>query len=213
MQPKPNREKSVFHIPAKWLGLLILTLMTLVGCSSGGGSSTGSGGATNASKILVIGDSIGTGFGLAVPYPNRIAQATGAIVINDSVDGRVTAVGAGRVMGLLSTHRPTHLVVLLGTNDARVGSVSNAISNLQFMVNAANASGAIAVVGTLPPYLTTATLNQRSAEISHGIRSLSGARIADIRSALGDGSATIADGIHPNDTGQQIIANTFIGQL
>ncbi|NKB61735.1 MAG: hypothetical protein GKR95_06215 [Gammaproteobacteria bacterium] len=74
-------------------GLLILTIIlsSLVGCSSGGGSSSGGGGATSASKILVIGDSIGTGYGLAVPYPVRIQQSTGATLINDSADGRVTS--------------------------------------------------------------------------------------------------------------------------
>ncbi len=56
-----------------------------------GGSSSGGGGATSASKILVIGDSIGAGYGLAVPYPVRIQQSTGATLINDSADGRVTS--------------------------------------------------------------------------------------------------------------------------
>ena len=104
-------------------------------------------------------------------------------------------------------------MVLLGTNDARVGSVSGAVSNLQFMVNSANAAGAVAVVGTLPPYLTTAALNARSEQISQGIRGLSGARIADIRSSMGDGSTTIADGVHPNGAGQQIIADVFAASL
>ena len=192
--------------------IVSMLLLGLVGCSSGGGSSSGGGGAGN-SKILVIGDSIGTGFGLAVPYPDRIRQATGAEVINDSADGRVTSEGAARVMSLLSVHQPTHLLVLLGTNDARVGTVSGALSNLQFMINAANSSGVIAVVATLPPYLTTATLNNRSAQISSGIRGLGGARIAEVRNALGDGSSTIADGVHPNAAGQQIIADVFSGQL
>ncbi len=116
-------------------------------------------------------------------------------------------------MGLITLHKPTHLIVLLGTNDARLGTVSGALRNLQYMINFANSSGVTAIVGTLPPYLTTATLNQRSAEISSGIRSLSGARIAEVRNALGDGSVTLADGIHPNDVGQQIIADTFVGQL
>ncbi len=199
---------------ALWLAALGIVMSSLLGCSSGGGSASGgSGGASSASKVLVIGDSIGTGFGLAVPYPDRIQQSTGVTLINDSADGRVTAEGAARVVSLISLHKPTHLIVLLGTNDARVGSVSGALRNLQYMIEVANSSGVTAVVGTLPPYLTTAALNLRSEQISNGIRALSGARIAEVRNSLGDGSTTIADGVHPNDLGQQIIADTFVAQL
>ena len=182
----------------------------MVSCGGSGGSSSSGGSASNT--IVVIGDSIGTGFGVATPYPTRIRSSTGATVISDSVNGRMTAAGAGIVGSLLNSHRPTHLVVLLGTNDAIRGDVGTALRNLQSIVNTANASGVIPILGTLPAITRSASFDVKADQISSGIPGL-GARVAQVRLALGDGSTTLADGIHPNDFGQQLIANAFIGQL
>ena len=190
---------------------ILLTIIGIVvaGCG-GGGSSSGAG--TTLDSILVIGDSIGNGAGVATPYPVRIGNATGVPVFNDSVSGRLTDEGLAVAAGLLAAYEPSHLVVLLGTNDAG-RDISNTLSNLQMIINLGNAADATVVIGTLPPITNSPGDNARATIVSDGIRGLGGASIADVRTAMGDGSTTIADGIHPNDLGQDIIAREFLNRL
>jgi len=164
-------------------------------------------------KVLVISDSIGTGYGKATPFPDRIANAITIDLISDSVNGRQTRDGVKIVIEQLSLHKPSHLIVLLGTNDAKNGIVETAIENLQEIVDVANSAGVVAIVGTLPPNLRSVEYNEFASRISNGIRDLNGAEIAEIQNTFGDGSTTIVDGIHPNDIGQQIIADTFLKHL
>jgi len=205
------------HQLRKVLNVLIISLLffSLGGCGKSGDSNTGAGGGTTGTpltKLLVLGDSIGNGFGIASPFPGRIASARGVPVINNSVNGRNTGGGLAVVASLLAKHLPSHMAVLLGTNDARKGT-GGALSNLQGIINAGNAAGVKVVVGTLPPITRSSSSNSRSASISNGIRGLSGAAIADVRRAFGDGKSTIADGLHPNAKGQQIIADEFLKHL
>ena len=161
----------------------------------------------------MISDSIGTGYGKATPFPDRIARIVNVEVISDSVNGRQTRGGVAVIKEQLELHKPSHLFLLLGTNDVQFGSVETAISNLQDIVNAANNSGVVAVVGTLPPFLRSDQGNDLANCINVGIRDLIGADIADIQNILGDGRTTIEDGIHPNNNGQQVIAEEFLKHL
>ena len=191
--------------------LFFLVAVMLTAC--GGGSSSSGGSDTNPTvrSVVAISDSLGTGFGIATPWPNRLATGLGVNVNNNSVSGEQTSYGVGIIGNLIDQHQPTHVVILLGTNDAIRGSVSNAIANLQAMVDAARARNVIPIVGTLPPITRSSTENARAAEISTGIRGLSGAVVAEVRGALGNGSLYIVDGVHPNAAGQQVIADTFAG--
>ena len=193
----------------KTKAILVIIGLLIAGC---GGSDSSSDAGPTLIKILVIGDSIGNGAGIATPYPVRIGGATGIPVINDSVSGRLTGEGLAVAAGLLTQHQPSHLVVLLGTNDAR-RDISNTLSNLQAIVNLGNAAAAKVVIGTLPPLTNSSDDNARAAIVSDGIRGMGGASIAEVRDAMGDGSTTIADGIHPNDGGQEIIAREFLKHL
>ena len=198
-----------YLLRVKTKAIVLLIGLVIAGC---GGSDSSSGTGTTLVKILVIGDSIGNGAGIATPYPSRIKRATGVPIINDSVSGRLTAEGLAVAEGLLTEHQPSHLVVLLGTNDAR-REISSTLSNLQMIVNLGNAAGATVVIGTLPPLTNSSDDNARAAIVSDGIRGLGGASIAEVRDAMGDGNTTIADGIHPNDLGQEIIAREFLNHL
>lgn len=193
----------------KTKAIFFIFALVITGC---GGSDSSSGSGEALVKILVIGDSIGNGAGIATPYPARIKSATGVPVINDSVSGRLTDEGLAVAEGLLAEHQPSHLVVLLGTNDAR-REISNTLSNLQMIVALGNASAANVVIGTLPPLTNSSDDNARASIVSDGIRGIDGASIAEVRDAMGDGTSTIADGIHPNDLGQEIIAQEFLKHL
>ena len=203
---------------------LLLALCALFLTSCGGGSSSSGSGAQTAPppvaapptpslSVVAIGDSIGNGFGLATPWPVLLGDILGAPVNNNSVTNEQTDFGVRIIGERLDAVQPTHVVILLGTNDALRGSVDAAIANLQTMVDMARARNVIPIVGTLPPITRDATENFRAEQISAGIRGLSNARIAGVRGALGDGNATIADGVHPNQMGQQIIADAFAQQF
>jgi len=194
--------------------LLLLLSLSLVACDSGGSSSSGGSGsgASNrtATKIVAIGDSIGA---RELSWPTVVGQMSGVRVANYSQDSLKTSDFVGRVEGILARENPSHLLILLGTNDARSGSVSGAVSNLQVMVNIANSAGVVAIVGTIPPNFRSASEDARAASISSGIRNLNGARIANVRENLGGNSSYFPDGLHPNSAGSRIIGSAFNDRL
>lgn len=203
----------------KQLFLVNFLFFALVACG-GGSSGDGAGGGAAADPaapaltgVVAIGDSIGNGFGIATPWPTLLQNSISVSVSNTSVTGEQTAFGVQVITGLLQDNTPSHVLILLGTNDAIRGSVDAAIANLQTMVDIANANNVIAVVGTLPPILVDSAANNRAAQISNGIRGLSGAVVAEVRGSLGDGQGLFPDGIHPTTAGQQIIADAFLSVL
>lgn len=195
---------------------VLIPLLALLLTACGGGSSS-SGAASDApaagaiTNVVAISDSFGTGFGLATPWPTLLADALGVPVFNDSVNGRETPVGVAIIQGLLDSQNPSHVVILLGTNDALSGVPSEAASNLQQMVDIANANDVIAIVGTLAPITQSAAQDANAASISSAILGISGAQIADIRAQLGP--ELIVDGIHPADEGQQLITDIFLAEF
>lgn len=192
--------------------IILAISLFIAACGGGGSDSGGEQAATDPAAIrsvVAIGDSIGTGFGIATPWPELLGGAIGRTVVNNSVSGEQTGFGVASIERLIDANNPSHVFILLGTNDAIRGSVPNAVSNLQTMVDFARARNVVPIVGTIPPITNSASQNSRAAQISQGIRGLNNAVVAEVRGALGNGSSTIADGIHPNQNGQQIITNTF----
>jgi hypothetical protein len=114
------------------------------------------------------------------------------------------------VESILDSEKPSHLLILLGTNDSRGGIVGGAVSNLQAKADMANARGVVVIIGTIPPNLQDASADARNAAISDGIRGIQGALIAEVRGALGDGRGLFPDGLHPNEMGSTIIADAFL---
>ena len=213
-----NTPRMKFKIAKyKYTLLCLFAAMTLTACG-GGGSSDGAGVEEGPvgpafTGIVAIGDSIGNGFGIATPWPTLVGNSVPVPVSNTSVTGEETDFGVSVISGLIADNNPSHVLILLGTNDAIRGSVSNAISNLQTMVNIANSNNVIAVVGTIPPIPANSEFDARAAQISDGIRGLSGATIAEVRGALGDGMGLFPDGIHPTTPGQQIIADAYLAVI
>lgn len=200
--------------------ILILPLLGLflTGCGGGGGSSAEGGGSAGSAglerRIVVIGDSIGTGFGASFAFPDRIRSITGVPVINVSKGGSTAELGASRAADLIAEHRPRWLVMLLGTNNAggSGGGVNGAVSALRAAANVANGAGVIPVIGTLPPITRSTKENNNARAISDGIRGIDNARIAPINSST-NGSHIGSDGKHPNDSGQEIISQLFSQQI
>ena len=111
-------------------------------------------------RILVVGDSLSAEYGLArgtgwvALLQARLAQKKiYAEVFNASISGDTTAGGRARLAPLLRQHRPTHVILELGGNDALRGLPLDATSaNLAAMARAARAAGAkVMVVGMQVP--------------------------------------------------------------
>ena len=166
------------------------------------------------SKIAVIGDSIGNGYNLATPWPTLIKEKLKITMFNTSISGKQTGWGLEIIDDMLDTHQPSHLLISLGTNDAARGPFDGAaIANLQAMVDIANAKGVAVIVGTVIPNHQSKQADQHAQQINQGIMQLSKASIVDVRAKMGDAEGLLADGVHPNQQGQQVIANAFLEQL
>lgn len=111
--------------------------------------------------VLVLGDSLSAEYGLKRGtgwvrlLEARLAQEKiAARVVNASISGETTAGGRSRLPALLAQHRPTHVVIELGGNDALRGlPLSMTEDNLSQMTLAAQQAGArVLLVGMqLPP--------------------------------------------------------------
>lgn len=207
---------------------LILSLpIFLVLFSCGGGGSNSGGGGDQMSiappmedpnrviSIVAIGDSIGNGAGYTnQPWPVIVADSLGVPLVNNSVNGRQTAEGLRLIRTLIENNNPSHVLILLGTNDStKGGTVSGAISNLQEMATIARDLGVIPVIGTTVPNTRSTTFNQKSADIAAGVRMIDNAIIAETRGAMVGNSGLFADDVHPNASGQNVIARAFIDVL
>lgn len=111
--------------------------------------------------ILVVGDSLSAEYGLergsgwvALLERQLSREKIAATVVNASISGDTTSGGRSRIASLLRQHRPTHVILELGANDALRGlPLSMTQANLDEMAKAAKAAGAkVLIVGMqLPP--------------------------------------------------------------
>lgn len=105
----------------------------------------------NPLKLLVVGDSISAGYGVASGegwvdlLPKSLTVDMD--VTNASISGETTVGGLARFDGLLSKHSPDIVVIELGGNDGLRGYPLKRIAqNLDSMINAAKSSGSCGVV-------------------------------------------------------------------
>lgn len=110
--------------------------------------------AASAPVLLVLGDSISAGYGLAAGegwvhlLADRLRKEGYPYeVVNASISGDTTAGGRSRLPALLSQHRPRIVIVELGGNDAlRGGNLDATRANLDTMVGAIQSAGARALI-------------------------------------------------------------------
>jgi acyl-CoA thioesterase-1 len=110
--------------------------------------------------ILVVGDSLSAEYGLrrgsgwVALLERRLAQEKiPARVVNASISGDTTSGGRARLPALLQQHRPSHVILELGANDALRGlPLKGTEENLSAMTQAAQQAGAkVLLVGMQVP--------------------------------------------------------------
>jgi acyl-CoA thioesterase-1 len=114
-----------------------------------------------ANNILVFGDSLSAGYGIAreASWPHLLQQALQAddqpyIVVNASISGETTSGGMRRIDKALAKHEPAVVIVALGANDGLRGSpLTDTEKNLDAIIERAKATKAkVLLLGIqLPP--------------------------------------------------------------
>jgi acyl-CoA thioesterase I len=175
-----------------------------------------------APVILVFGDSISAGYGLARVDQGWVAllqtrlraQEYGYQVVNASVSGETTAGGLARLPRALMLHQPKIVVLELGGNDGlRALPVAQIRANLVRMVELAASAGAkVLLLGMrMPPNYGPDYTEQFRLCYSEIARDK---KIPLVPFLLNDIALSPnlmqADGIHPNELGQpQLLTNVW----
>lgn len=174
--------------------------------------------------ILVLGDSLSAEYGLArgtgwvALLEKRLAgEQIAARVVNASVSGETTSGGRSRLPALLAQHRPTHVIVELGGNDALRGlPLKNTEENLQWMTEAAQKAGAkVLLVGMqVPPNYGTDYANRFAALFTTVAKATQAAVVPFFLKGVADGPDPTklfqADRIHPRaEAHPQMLANVW----
>jgi len=174
--------------------------------------------------ILVVGDSLSAGYGLA-PGQGWVSllqqrlkkEGYGHRVVNASVTGETTDGGVQRLGRALSTHRPGIVIIELGGNDGLRGlPVSRVRANLELLITKSRAAGAEVLLLAIrvptnygPRYSNS--FQQIYGDLARRYRIGVAALIDD------DIALNLAyfqpDGIHPNAKAQPILLNNVWGQL
>ena len=176
-----------------------------------------------AETLLVVGDSISAGYGLGQIDQGWVAQVQqqlkprGIEVVNASISGDTTLGGLNRIDELLGRVQPAIVIIELGGNDGLRGlTPAQMESNLLAMIAKSRAAKArVLLLGMrIPP-----NYGKRYAELFQRVygRVAEQTRV-DLVPFLLEGVGGIddmmqADGIHPNEKAQPIIAEQVIKAL
>ena len=181
--------------------------------------------------ILVVGDSLSAEYGLkrgsgwvALLEKKLKAEKLPVTVVNASISGDTTSGGRSRLAGLLALHRPTHVIVELGGNDALRGlPLQLTEDNLNQMAQAAQKAGAkVLLVGMeVPPNYGRDYAARFAAMFAAVAKANKAALVPFLLKGLADASDTTADAtrlfqadrIHPREEAHPIMLSNVWPEL
>jgi acyl-CoA thioesterase-1 len=173
-----------------------------------------------AATILVFGDSLSAGYGLArgEDWPQLLAQRLQQkkmdyTVVNASISGETTQGGVNRIDNALKTHRPAVVILALGANDGLRGADLAAMRrNLERMIDASQRSHARVIVAgmRIPPNYGPAYTEKFQATF----REVAKTRRVPLVPFLLEGFAEkrdyfLPDNLHPTAAAQPFILETI----
>lgn len=180
--------------------------------------------AAHGANITAFGDSITIGVGSDTGgYPQKLSEMLNAnskpsVVTNSGVGGENTYEGIRRFDQVLAASPANFILIMEGANDIVVGlSVEATKFNLQAMIDKAKAANVTPLLSTLTPSdrngsatLIPETWNPMITTLA----SSNGILLVDNYAAtFPTWGALNVDGTHPNDSGYEIIANTWYTAL
>ncbi len=169
--------------------------------------------------IVVLGDSLSAEYGLqrgtgwVALLERRLAgESISARVVNASISGDTTSGGRSRLGALLAQHKPTHVIIELGGNDALRGlPLQMTEDNLGQMTLAAQKAGAkVLLVGMqVPPNYGRDYASRFAAVFDKVARNSKAALVPFLLKGVADGADPTAlfqnDRIHPKEEAHSII--------
>jgi len=176
---------------------------------------------SHAAPILVLGDSLSAGFGMAANqgwvslWQQRLqSQSSSHQIINASLSGETTTGGLARLPALLDQHHPHWVIIELGANDALRGqSLSRLEINISQMISLAKTHNAqVLLLGIQLPTNYGDAFNQRLRGIYAKLAAqhntlLDPFFLADV-ALLPNGLQ--ADGLHPTAEVQPMIMERIV---
>lgn len=126
--------------------------------------------------IIILGDSVTAGFGLAdaeLAFPRRLAQLlrqshVGVEVIASALDGIDTGYAVRRFARMVSVYNPGWVVVLLGLNDARPARSRAPATPSEYQANTLMLIDRIVSIGATPIVASPTPRFDRQLEVSAG---------------------------------------------
>lgn len=182
---------------------------------------------TPARTILVLGDSLSAEYGLkrgsgwvALLEQRLQAEKIQASVVNASISGHTTAGGRSRLGALLAQHRPSHLIIELGGNDALRGlPLELSQDNLTQMTQAAQKTGAkVLLIGMqVPPNYGKDYGTRFAAMFSAVAKANKAALVPFLLKGVADGPDSTAlfqaDRIHPTEAAHPVMLGNVWPEL
>ena len=176
-------------------------------------------GAAAPPLILVVGDSLSAEYGLTrgsgwvALLEKRLARdKIAARVVNASISGDTTSGGRSRLPALLLKHKPTHVILELGGNDALRGlPLKQTEANLAAMARAAKAGGARVIVAGMqvPPNYGRKYGEDFVGLFASVARSEGAALVPSLLKGVADGPDPLtmfqADRIHPTEAAHPLM--------
>lgn len=177
--------------------------------------------------ILVLGDSLSAEYGLkrgsgwvALLEQRLREQGIAAQVINASISGDTTSGGRSRLGALLQQHRPSHLIIELGGNDALRGlPLTLTRENLSQMTQAAVSEGAkVMLIGMQMPPNYGRNYNAQFAAMYAQVAKTSKAGLVpfflkDVADSPRAENLFQSDRIHPNAQAHPLMLDTVWPEL
>lgn len=203
------------------LGLVCATgLLFTSGCEDGDDDDGGEIAEGNDRNLVVcIGDSITQGYACdGAPYPSQLAGMSGKQVVNYGAGGATSSAAPGAAQRAVA-QKPGYVCILYGSNDAITGKSADAAKeNIRAAIGVCKNAGVRAIVGTPPPMRDGHSLYDGPARgVAEAIRAVAseeGVPCVDLYGAFGDcNGLLVADGLHPNAAGAQLIASKFNSKL
>lgn len=166
--------------------------------------------------LLVLGDSISAGYGLA-PGTGWVDLLSARItaeklpyrVVNASITGDTTAGGRARLPALLATHKPAIVIIELGGNDGlRGGNLQSTRDNLATMVAAVKKANAkpLIVGMRLPPNYGAAYVREFDALYANVARDAKAPLVPFFFEGFGERNDLFqSDRIHPTASAQPLL--------
>jgi lysophospholipase L1-like esterase len=179
---------------------------------------------SHGANIIAFGDSTTAGNEQATRgYAPKLAHLLNSngkpsVVANYGKWSEKTTQGVNRIDSVLAAFPANLILIMEGTNDIRGGlSVDTTRHNLQTMINKSKAAGVTPALSTLTPSNKAGSETLIPQVWNPMIKSLASSNsliLADNYAAtIGSWGSLNDDGIHPNDAGHQVLANTWYAKI